>query len=157
MIITSFSIGHEVVGQNWASREDGHRSRPLTPAGGVWLKDGRGDSRHGTRDSIGSSAASGGIVRSGRIDNAENISVAVLIFWLIDSARSQVQLVDGVNAFNAGEGRRIGDTLGSTRKATKGAQYGSGLDFHSGWDGSTWMRVCLGGLRSLQRLVVQQF
>jgi hypothetical protein len=132
---TSFSVEHEACGQDCDSR----------------------DFRHCARDSIGASKMSGGIVRSGRIDSTENISVAVLIVWLMDSASSQVQLVDGVNAFSTGEGRRIGDTLGSTRKVTKGAQYDSGLDFHSGCDGSTCRRVCRGGRRSLQRLVVQQF
>jgi hypothetical protein len=75
----SFNVGHEAARQNWASRENGHRSLPFTPDGGVWQKDGRGDSWHGTKDLIGLSASSGGIVRSGRIHNAENISVAVLI------------------------------------------------------------------------------
>ncbi len=134
---TSFSVEHEACGQDCDSREDGHLCRPRMLGGGVWLKSGRRDFWHCARDSIGASKMSGGIVRSGRIDSTENISVAVLIVWLMDSASSQVQLVDGVNAFSAGEGRRIGDTLGSTRKVTKGAQYDSGLDFHSGCDGST--------------------
>jgi hypothetical protein len=71
---------------------------------------------------MGSSNLSGGIVRSGSIDSAENMSVAVLMVCRIDSAMSQVQFVDGVSSFNAGEGRRIGDTRGSTRKVTRGAQ-----------------------------------
>ena len=50
------------------------------------------------------------------------MSVAVLMVCRIDSAMSQVQFVDGVSSFNAGEGRRIGDTRGSTRKVTRGAQ-----------------------------------
>jgi hypothetical protein len=71
---------------------------------------------------MGSSDLSGGIVRSGSIDSAENMSVAVLMVCRIDLAMSQVQFVDGVSSFNAGEGRRIGDTRGSTRKVTRGAQ-----------------------------------
>jgi hypothetical protein len=115
---TSFSVEHEASGKNCESREDGPLFRPLTLGGGVCLKDGRRACRHCARDSIGLSDVSGGIVRSGRIDNAENISVAVLIVWLIDSASSQAQLVDRINSFNAGEGHRVGDTRGSTRKVS---------------------------------------
>ena len=71
---------------------------------------------------MGSSDLSGGIVRSGSIDSAENMSVAVLMVCRIDFAMSQVQFVDGVRSFNAGEGHMIGDTRGSTRKVTRGAQ-----------------------------------
>jgi hypothetical protein len=42
-------------------------------------------------------------VRLGRIENAENIFVAVLIVRLIDSANSQAQLVNGVIILSAQE------------------------------------------------------
>jgi hypothetical protein len=44
---------------------------------------------------MGSSDLSGGSVRSGSIDSAENMSVAVLMVCRIDAAMSQVQFVDG--------------------------------------------------------------
>ena len=64
--------------------------------------------------SVGGSTSS---VLGGKTVEAENMSV--LLFPV--AASSHGQFVDGVNCFSAAEGRRIGDTCGSTKKATRGA------------------------------------
>ena len=94
---------------------------------------------------------------SGSTVIAENISERIGTYNWCDAASSQGQLVDGVKALRACDGRRIGETCGSTTKATNGAHYVSGLEIHSMAVGSTWNPVCLGYLRSLYRVVAQQF
>ena len=65
--------------------------------------------------SVGGSTSS---ISAGKSVEAENMSVLLLPV----AASSHGQFVDGVNCFSAAEGRRIGETCGSTRKATRGAQ-----------------------------------
>jgi hypothetical protein len=75
---------------------------------------------------------------SGRRVDAPNMFV-----WLVggascgNAAKCHGQLVDGVKAFKAFDGRRTAETWGSTRKATSGVQYDSGLEVHSRAEGST--------------------
>ena len=75
---------------------------------------------HGTE--IGSGKDSEDRVGSGRMVNAENISALEDTCSVPEASRSHGQFVDGVRSFRALEGLRIGETCGSARNATSGAQ-----------------------------------
>jgi hypothetical protein len=59
---------------------------------------------------------------SGSSVKAENILVMIGTWSLPDAAMSHFQLVEGVEATSAADGRSIGEIWGLTRNATKGAQ-----------------------------------
>jgi hypothetical protein len=128
----SIRVGTWSAGKYCASREEGQRRRPVIADGGVWLKDfskiGGGLPSWAVGMSRGSSLelASNGIegerTTSGRMVMAANILVTVGTNMFPDAVKSHVQLVDGVKAFKAADGRSMGETCGSTKNATSGAQ-----------------------------------